>query len=205
VNVEFITFTCEEYKQDPPLNKLGKISLSTVINQLVLIDKRNDLILDKIVYLLNIKRKIIFLSDRRNHCEEIFNRFNKLNLNYTSGLYMGGMKQSDLKENEKCNLILATFSLAHEGLDIPDLDTLILATPKTDIVQSCGRIMRETKGKKNNPLIIDINDLYGSLPNQGRKRKIFYKSSGFVINGKIKEKELESPTKTIQYAFVNDD
>ena len=71
---------------------------------------------------------------------------------------MGGMKEADLTESSKKKIIFATFSQAHEGLDIPTLDTVILATPKSDIVQSIGRIMRETHGKKNNPHIYDIFD-----------------------------------------------
>src|SRR6056300_884472 len=71
---------------------------------------------------------------------------------------MGGMKEAELTESSKKQIIFATFSQAHEGLDIPSLDTVILATPKSDIVQSIGRIMRETHGKKNNPHIYDMFD-----------------------------------------------
>ena len=48
-------------------------------------------------------------------------------------------------ESSKKKIIFATFSQAHEGLDIPTLDTVILATPKSDIVQSIGRIMRDVR------------------------------------------------------------
>jgi hypothetical protein len=40
---------------------------------------------------------------------------------------MGGMKEADLQASSKKKIIFATFSQAHEGLDIPTLDTVILA------------------------------------------------------------------------------
>ena len=187
VNVNIHKFRCDEYNEDPPLNKLGKISLATVINNLVVIEERNELICKLLLECANNGRKTILLSDRRNHCELLHEKIKIQMPKFTSGLYMGGMKQDKLNESEKCDIILATFSLAHEGLDIPSLDTLILSTPKTDIVQSCGRILRETTGKKNNPLIIDICDMYASLPAQANKRKKYYNESGFIIDGKIKQ------------------
>ena len=201
VTVKIHKFKCEEFKNDPPLNKLGKISLSTLINQLTLIEKRNELILKCLIEAMEQKRKVIVLSDRRNHCELLHVMVKNCIPDSSSGLYMGGMKQEQLKESETCDIILATFSLAHEGLDIPSLDTLILSTPKTDIVQSCGRILRETTGKKNDPLIIDICDLYASLPAQGNKRRKYYIESGFLINGHKEKKECKA---LASYSFIEE-
>jgi predicted helicase len=80
--------------------------------------------------------------------------------------------------------------LAHEGLDIPVLDTLIMASPKSDIVQSVGRILRETVGKKNNPYIIDIVDMWGPFQYQFFKRSKYYKSAGFHV---IHPRDSEEP------------
>jgi superfamily II DNA or RNA helicase len=97
---------------------------------------------------------------------------------------MGGMKEKDLQESSKKKIIFATFSQAHEGLDIPTLDTVILASPKSDIVQSIGRIMRETKGKKNNPHIYDIHDPWSVFTAMYYKRMKVYRQGGFKIHGK---------------------
>jgi len=197
VNVHIHSFSHPSFLLDPPLNKLGTISLPSVINQLVLIPERNTFIISSLVSFLKQQRKIIVLSDRRSHCELLLTSLVELSIN--AGLYMGGMKQSVLKSNEDCDVLLATYSLAQEGLDIPSLDTLILATPKTDVVQSCGRILRETSGKKNSPLILDISDKFASLPNQSRKRCKFYKSSGFSIHyDSISQPSVNS------YSFVDD-
>tara|TARA_B100000497_G_scaffold106390_1_gene123223 strand:- start:6794 stop:7135 length:342 start_codon:yes stop_codon:yes gene_type:complete len=100
---------------------------------------------------------------------------------------MGGMKESDLAESSKKKIIFATFSQAHEGLDIPSLDTVILATPKSDIVQSIGRIMRETVGKKNNPRIYDVVDQWSVFFAMYNKRLRVYRQGGFNIPKQPKE------------------
>jgi superfamily II DNA or RNA helicase len=69
------------------------------------------------------------------------------------------------------------------GLDIPTLDTVVLATPKSDIKQSVGRILRETAGKKNEPLILDIVDAWGFLYAMFGKRRRVYREGGFLMQG----------------------
>jgi superfamily II DNA or RNA helicase len=182
VDIDICNFTCDAYREPPPLSSTGQISMPLVISQIIQIEARNKLIINKIVEYLENGRKIIVLSERRNHCEYLRSHLpEEIKNKYTNGLYMGGMKQSELCKNEKCDVIFATYSLAHEGLDIPTLNTLIMATPKSDVVQSSGRILREAGKRLKSPLIFDIVDTYASLVGQSKKRKAFYKSSGFNI------------------------
>ena len=88
------------------------------------------------------------------------------------------MKANDLKLSESKKLILATYQMAAEALDIKSLTTLILATPKTDIVQASGRILRE---KHENPLIIDIVDSHDVFKRQFEKRKKFYLDQKYTV------------------------
>jgi predicted helicase len=103
------------------------------------------------------------------------------------------MKEAALQESSKKKIIFATFSQAHEGLDIPTLDTVILASPKSDITQSIGRIMRETSGKKNNPHIYDIHDPWSIFTAMYYKRSKIYKHGGFNIRGKTLEDKPDFP------------
>jgi superfamily II DNA or RNA helicase len=110
--------------------------------------------------------------------------------------YTGNCKPYERKEAEdNADIIFATFEMAQEGLDISRLNTIILATPKTSIVQSIGRIMRGTlKTAEINPLIIDITDELSSFRNQGEKRMAVYKKEKYcishykVLNDKIETK-----------------
>ena len=76
--------------------------------------------------------------------------------------------------------------MASEGMDIPKLNTIILASPKSDVVQSVGRIMREKAEKRKfHPLIIDIRDCHPNLTcfeKQSDKRITFYKKQNYTIH-----------------------
>ena len=196
VEVFPIQYSCERFRDPPPCTRFGKLSLATMITELTENRERNIVIAKLIKDISKTTRQVLVLSDRRHHCEVLHQSFKK-----TSGLYMGGMKESDLTESSKKKIIFATFSQAHEGLDIPSLDTVILATPKSDIVQSIGRIMRETRGKKNNPHIYDIFDQWSICHAMYHKRLKIYKQGGFDIPRKNKPQE-ETPFKKGE-CFIN--
>ena len=96
----------------------------------------------------------------------------------TVGYYVGGMKEKALKESESKNIIIATYSMASEALDIKTLTTLMMATPKTDVVQSVGRILRT---KHSQPVVIDIVDKHELFKRQWAKRKTYYHKQNYEI------------------------
>ena len=89
------------------------------------------------------------------------------------------MKEKELKLSETKQILVATYSMASEGLDIKTLTTLIFATPKTEIEQSFGRILREKN--ENGPLVVDIIDSHDPFKNQWKKRKAFYMKEKYKI------------------------
>lgn len=185
VEVFPIEFDCRRFREAPPCNRMGKLSLTQMITDLVENEERNNMLLRLVKRASRGTRQLLVLSDRRLHCQWLQSRFPD-----TSGLYMGGMREADLQESSRKKIIFGTFSQAHEGLDIPTLDTIILATPKSDIKQSIGRIMRETAGKKNNPHIYDICDQWSVLFAMYVKRRKVYNEGGFKIEGAV-AKQLE--------------
>ena len=118
-------------------------------------------------------------------------RYTKEALRFAATASLGDtiVKEADLQASSQKKIIFATFSQAHEGLDIPTLDTVILASPKSDITQSIGRIMRETKGKKNNPHIYDIHDPWSIFTAMYYKRMKVYRQGGFKVHGKVEEEK----------------
>ena len=96
----------------------------------------------------------------------------------TAGYYVGGMKEASLKETEEKQVVVATYAMAAEALDIKTLSTLVMVTPKTDIVQSVGRILRE---KHDKPLVVDIVDGHDVFKNQWAKRRRYYKKCEYTI------------------------
>jgi superfamily II DNA or RNA helicase len=88
------------------------------------------------------------------------------------------MKQNALQETEQKQIVLATYAMAAEALDIKTLSTLIMVTPKTDITQSIGRILRV---KHENPIVVDIVDKHDIFQNQWAQRRRFYKKCNYRI------------------------
>lgn len=96
----------------------------------------------------------------------------------TVGYYVGGMKQCELTKTETKEVVIATYAMAAEALDIKTLASLILATPKTDVIQSVGRILRV---KHERPIIVDIIDTHDIFQNQWVQRMKFYKKCNYRI------------------------
>ena len=85
----------------------------------------------------------------------------------------------DMRDGKE-NLLFATYGLAKEGLDIPRLDRLILASPHRDkatIIQSVGRVERKFEGKKT-PLVYDVVDDTQFHNNMFKSRKTIYRKNG---------------------------
>lgn len=190
VKVFPIKYDCPAYREAPPCMRNGKLSLVQIITDLVESKERNKMIIDLIRKIITEDRHLLVLSDRRLHCEYLHAHFPD-----NSGLYMGGMKQDKLDASSKKKIIFGTFSQAQEGLDIPSLDTVILATPKSDIKQSVGRILRETPGKQNTPHIYDICDNWSILHAMYYKRSKVYREGGFLVPKQDKEKDEEKVKK----------
>jgi superfamily II DNA or RNA helicase len=96
----------------------------------------------------------------------------------TVGYYVGGMKEPELKKSETRQIIIATYAMASEALDIKTLTTLVLATPKTDVVQAVGRILRV---KHERPLVIDIVDSHEVFLSQWQKRRKYYLQNNYTV------------------------
>lgn len=160
------------------------ISASKMITNISKIQGRNQLITEIIDILIKMtNRKILVLTDRLEHLDtlknmidEIINKNDHNNSNKrTTSKYIGGMKDTILKHSAKADIIFATFKMAEEGLDINGLNTLVLASPKSDIEQSVGRIMRKPiKEGDVKPVIVDIYDGISIFDKWGLKRRAFY-------------------------------
>jgi superfamily II DNA or RNA helicase len=127
-------------------------------------------------------RRFLVLSDRKSQLKRLHALFNE-GSTLTSGFYIGGMKPAALEESLTKHVILATYSFASEGFDAQHLDTLLLASPKTDIEQSVGRILRVQAGgeRVNVPLVIDVVDAFSMFDRQANKRRMFYKRQGYDV------------------------
>ena len=173
--IKFIFNDTADYAEK--FNRLGKINNPEMITDLTLKKERNDLIILNVKKMLMENRKILIISDRRGHCEYLLKILKELDI--SCGLYLGGMKTADREISVNCSVIIGTYQASGEGFDVPELDTLILASPKSNVEQAVGRILRQKN--KNEPIVIDIVDSFSIFKGQYYKRRKFYKLSEFAI------------------------
>lgn len=161
----------------------GQTQYSSMIVKLCEFNHRSEFILKVLGDLLkesaekNQKQQIMILAHNKSLLKYLYDAIEARQI-ATVGYYVGGMKEQALKESELKQVIIATYSMAAEALDIKTLTTLIMATPKTDIEQAVGRILREKHGS---PIVVDIIDEHQPFKNQWSKRKVFYKKQNYKI------------------------
>jgi superfamily II DNA or RNA helicase len=157
----------------------GNPAYSTMISKLCEYNRRSEFILMVLSDMLieNPNQQIMILAHNKSLLKYLHDAVKHRNI-ASVGYYVGGMKESALKETESKKIVIATYSMAAEALDIKSLTTLIMATPKTDIEQSIGRILRE---KHSQPIVVDIIDSHSIFQNQWKKRRAFYIKENYKI------------------------
>lgn len=177
-----LILTSKDYKQIT--SKDGTIQFTSMISELIEMKNRNLLVQDIVKWCIKDSRKILILSERREHCKELYN-----DLKDYAGLILGGMKPDVLQSVIKCQVIISTFKFFGEGISVKELDTIILTTPKKFIghikdsakndngklEQAIGRIFRKEHIILH-PLIIDLQDSFSVYSSQSSSRNVFYKS-----------------------------
>jgi superfamily II DNA or RNA helicase len=190
--------TNDEEFNEVEMDYRGTPKFSTMITKLCSFNRRSEYILNiiKNEFTLNDNQQMIVLAHNKNLLTYLHDAIESRNI-ATVGYYVGGMKEAELKKSETKKVIIATYAMASEGLDIPSLTTLLFATPKTDITQSVGRILRV---KHAHPLIIDIIDQHDIFKQQWSKRKSYY----IKQNYKIMHTEDYTLTKPIKWVEKHD-
>tara|TARA_B110000495_G_C22879482_1_gene512938 strand:+ start:1 stop:729 length:729 start_codon:yes stop_codon:yes gene_type:complete len=163
--------------EDPEFNEMkydyrGNPLYSTMISKLCNYNHRSEFIIKVLQTELskNNEQQIMILAHNKTLITYLFKAIEHRNI-ATVGYYIGGMKEEELKKSESKKVIIATYAMASEGLDIKSLTSLIMASPKTDVCQSVGRILRT---KHTSPLVVDIIDSHDIFEKQWKKRKQYY-------------------------------
>lgn len=159
----------------------GRVNTSKLVTMVSKERERTEGMVGFAVRALHKGRKVLILSERVAHtkemCELLKTQLEGSDL--TADLYIGGMEQERRDEASEADVICGTYAMAQEGLDIPRLDTLILATPKTSITQSVGRILRDAPDKKD-PVVVDFVDArIPILSAYWRARRKIYVKEGY--------------------------
>lgn len=130
---------------------------------------------------------VLVLSDRLQHLDVLEKRSCAIFPYRTARLGIASTKAEKERRarilthlnNGLLNVVFATYKLAKEGLDVPNLRTVVLACPvkdKTTVIQSAGRVARKAEGKEYGT-VIDFSDDFGLLYGYEKKRRGYYKKN----------------------------
>jgi len=102
-------------------------------------------------------RTIVVMSDIVEHLKKLQVLCGTLSLpGEEMGFYIGENKKT-LKFNGNKRIVFATYGMCSEGTDFPAWDSLVMATPRSNIKQPLGRILRMKEGKRK-PVCLDLLD-----------------------------------------------
>jgi superfamily II DNA or RNA helicase len=182
VVVKVLKFTsADDAYADEPTDFRGEVNRARLCNQLAEYEPRTVAIANELEPALKEGRKLLVLSDRRSHLEAFETLFKARGFP-SIGYYVGGMTSDARDESATKQIILATFALAAEGMNVRDLNTVALVTPKSRIEQAVGRIFRLKKEERTfAPEIYDILDVHPSLQGQYKKRVQFYEQCAYRV------------------------
>ena len=164
-----------------PTDCRGEVSRPLLCNQLAAYEPRTLAIVDELAPLVAEGRQLLILSYRRGHLEAFDAAFRARGFT-DIGFYVGGMKQAARDVSATRQIVLATYTLSSEGLNIKTLSAVALVTPKSNIEQSVGRIFRLKKEERQfHPVIFDVEDVHDCLKGQLQKRLRFYRQCAYQI------------------------
>ena len=184
-DVEVVVRGITYQSNDEEFNELeldfrGQTAASKMLSKICNYNYRSEFILKVLRDMIqeNPKQQIMMIASYKNILSYMFDAIRHHNI-CSVGYYVGGMKETALKESETKQVVLATYSMASEALDIKSLTTLFMITPMTNIEQSVGRILRQKHDFS--PIVVDIIDSHDNFQRQWIKRKSFYKKQNYKI------------------------
>ncbi|AYV85033.1 MAG: putative ATP-dependent RNA helicase [Satyrvirus sp.] len=180
---KFFYKTSNQNRSEVIINKYTKEpDRSTMITNLVYIKRRNRFIIKLIKKLFDQGKNILCLSGRIAQVNLFYKLLNENKyLKGNVGKYIGKMSEKDLDISGKKQVILGSYSMAEEGLDIENLNVVILCTPKSAIKQSVGRILRKEIYEEH-PIVIDIVDVCNHIfKSQSNTRNQHYNKQKYNI------------------------
>jgi len=201
-----------EYPNDDPefnaiiYNQQGVMFTTLMINKLTACEHRTKWLVEILVDVLEETphRQILVLTDRVQHTKDLLAALPP-DLQKSSAILSQDVPAAKRTEFcASCSVLIATYAMCKEGFDVPTLNTLLMATPRPDVDQIVGRILRvEKSARTTNPLILDVVD--PQFRRQFQERNALYKKRSYSIRkmalsppaGQLQQTQTLLPMKSI--------
>lgn len=147
----------KEYPLEDYCQPDGMIDFGRLVTMLSDDEERNGIICSQVRNYHQLGKKQMVLCSRLSQIDYLRDLLVQYGLKVN--VITGKVRQKD--RDYDGDVILATFAIAKEGLDIPTLDVVHFASPQKDkaiVRQSAGRVERNYDGKEQ-PLVVDYVDM----------------------------------------------
>lgn len=153
-----------------------------VINHLAKHDTTNKKVAGFIKKAYDKGRYIMVFSDRIRHLEELMTQSARKGVpSHEMQLYIGGVSKAAIKKAKSARVIFGTYQKLGTGVDIPWFSVAVLATPRAQVKQVVGRILREHPDK-GQPIVFDVNfDDSPVFKSYGMARDRYYEEVGASV------------------------
>jgi superfamily II DNA/RNA helicase len=152
-----------------------------IMGELVGDPSRNRRLLELVEDRVAAGRRVLVLSDRVEHCKRLAAELGDIAEPLVGAL--SKKKRADVLARAQAGTlrVVTATSVADEGLDVPGLDCVILATPSKNVAkvqQRVGRVCRPAPGKAQ-PEVLDLVDDWGPAARMARARRALYAKLGW--------------------------
>jgi superfamily II DNA or RNA helicase len=162
-------------------NNKGVMFTTLMINKLVEFEPRNKMLVELLTDVYDDRaRQVLVLTDRVNHSQTLYDMLPAEIQEQACILSRDVDAPTRSEWCVKKRILIATYQMAKEGFDVPTLNTLLMATPRPDVDQIVGRILRVERSKRKvSPLILDVVD--PAFRRQFQERLSLYKKREYNI------------------------
>jgi superfamily II DNA or RNA helicase len=149
------------YKIDHPRLNPSMLSMEFAFKHMSKDQAYNQDVVNQVKQAVEAGRKILVYSHTIEHLKTLRKMLDEQladkieDKSVTIDFYIGGMKEEQLDAAAECIIILGSYQMAKDSLDIPSLDTVVLAGPIRNPQQPAGRACREYANKKP-PIVVDM-------------------------------------------------
>lgn len=164
----------------------GTLNYSALVNDLIRNEERFKFVLDNIPHDAG---GVLVLANRVEYLMKLCKAYGGDTL-CISGMGNSKAAKEERKEalrklnNGELDAVFATYALAREGLDIPNLRYVVFATPekdKTTVIQAAGRVGRRAEGKDYGT-VIDFEDNFGMFRGWAKTRRKYYRQLDYEVS-----------------------
>lgn len=163
------------------LDRAGKPMLAIMLNELTRNPARNAFIADRVAAMRKAGRVVIVLSDRLQQIHALRAMIVQRGVpDEEVGTYTGATKKADVAAQLSLPVVVCLYGMANEGLDKKECDTIVMASPKSRVIQCIGRCQRPCPTKQA-PLVLDVADAYSVFHGLSRKRQALYAKERYEV------------------------